>query len=216
MNNGSISICMGNKREPFFPNTTYHIWNHAIEPTNIFCNKENYRYFLERYAHYINPIADTFAYCLMPNHFHILLQIKGDVELRDFFFPEEKESLSDSTLSRQISMQFGKFFNAYVKAYNKSYERKGPLFWQELYRRSVETEEYFRNLVHYIHHNPVHHGFVDDFRDWEHSSYASFLSPKMSKLKRQEVLKWYGDIDEFVIFHQKEIEERVAIQFDDL
>ncbi len=60
----------------------YHIYNHANGFENIFNEERNYRFFLEKYQFYISPIADTLAYCLMPNHFHFLIKIKSEEELR--------------------------------------------------------------------------------------------------------------------------------------
>ncbi|MCK5209465.1 MAG: hypothetical protein KAQ79_15630, partial [Cyclobacteriaceae bacterium] len=60
---------------PFLTSTTYHIYNHANGDDNIFREQDNYRFFLEKYVKYINPVADTFAYCLMRNHFHLMVRI---------------------------------------------------------------------------------------------------------------------------------------------
>ncbi len=61
---------------PLQPNTTYHIFNHANGFENVFREPENYRFFLEKYLKYIFPVAETYAYCLMPNHFHLVLRIR--------------------------------------------------------------------------------------------------------------------------------------------
>ena len=67
---------MPNYHPPFLTSTTYHIYNHANGDDNIFREQDNYRFFLEKYVKYINPVADTFAYCLMRNHFHLMVRIK--------------------------------------------------------------------------------------------------------------------------------------------
>lgn len=66
---------------PLRPNQCFHIYNHANGFENIFVKEENYEYFLKLYIKYINAIADTFAYCLMPNHFHVLIRFKSGKEL---------------------------------------------------------------------------------------------------------------------------------------
>ncbi len=63
---------------PLKPNEMYHIYNHANGNDNLFRNEENYAYFLKRYAYFIHPIAKTYAYCLMPNHFHLLVKIRSE------------------------------------------------------------------------------------------------------------------------------------------
>ena len=58
------------------PESVYHIYNRAHGAEYLFLNDGNYRFFLQGYRQYISPIADTFCYCLMPNHFHLMLRIK--------------------------------------------------------------------------------------------------------------------------------------------
>ena len=58
------------------PDSFYHIYNRANGNEKLFASKENYRFFLKRYKDLITPIADSFAYCLLPNHFHFLVRIK--------------------------------------------------------------------------------------------------------------------------------------------
>ena len=63
----------------------YHIYNHANGRDNLFISVENYEYFLRQWTKYINPIANTLAYCLMPNHFHCLVLIKDQEEIEASF-----------------------------------------------------------------------------------------------------------------------------------
>ena len=67
---------------PLEPDKYYHIYNHAVSKDNLFVKEANYHFFLKKYAQYILPVADTFAYCLMPNHFHFAVRIKdrSDIE----------------------------------------------------------------------------------------------------------------------------------------
>lgn len=58
------------------PDTTYHIFNHANGFENVFSENDNFHFFLEKYQLYITPIAETYAYCLMPNHFHLVVRIR--------------------------------------------------------------------------------------------------------------------------------------------
>lgn len=76
---------MANKREPFTPSSLYHVYNHGNGDENIFRSEGNYEYFLMKFNQYISPIADTFAYCLMPNHFHFALCIKEESKLTEHF-----------------------------------------------------------------------------------------------------------------------------------
>lgn len=110
---------------PLQPNMVYHIYNHANRNENLFRSKENYRYFLAKYAEYIYPIADTYAYCLMPNHFHLMVCIRSEKELLAYFRTknvntplQEFETLEEVKL---VAQQFSHLFNGYTQAYNKMY-----------------------------------------------------------------------------------------------
>ena len=63
----------------------YHIYNYANGNENLFREQKNYEYFLEKYKQHINPIAETIAWCLMPNHFHLLVKIKTEEEIVSTF-----------------------------------------------------------------------------------------------------------------------------------
>lgn len=62
----------------------YHIWTHANDDENLFLNKENYRYFLQKYKKHIHPVAETFAYCLMPNHLHLMIRVRDAETLVEY------------------------------------------------------------------------------------------------------------------------------------
>jgi REP element-mobilizing transposase RayT len=61
---------------PLIPNNSYPVFNHANGFENVFREDENYRYFLEKYKVYITPVVETYAYCLLPNHFHLVVRIR--------------------------------------------------------------------------------------------------------------------------------------------
>ena len=108
------------------PCICYHIYNHANGEDNLFRERENYRFFLQQYEKHITPVADTLAYCLMPNHFHLLVRIK-DAEALLQTFPKF-ETLEKLAASNIISKQFANLFSSYTQAFNKKYDRKGSLF----------------------------------------------------------------------------------------
>lgn len=57
------------------------------------------------------------------------------------------------------------------------------------------------NLIYYIHANPQIHGLIDDFRNWPYSSYGKFLEARKSHLKKEEVLNWFGSMEEYKTYH---------------
>jgi hypothetical protein len=110
----------------------------------------------------------------------------------------------DKEISEIISRQFSHLFNCYAQAFNKENNRKGSLFYNRFKRKLVDDDKYLRKLIHYIHFNPVRHGFVDKVNDWEYSSYQTLISTKETILKRNKVLELFGDIKNFKYCHTSE------------
>ena len=162
----------------------YHIYNRGINRENIFIEERNYAYFLTLYAKYIYPIADTFAYALLKNHFHVLLRLKT------------KEEIALTSL-KTPSQYFSNLFNAYAKTINRTYDRTGSLFQRPFKRIEVVTDNHFARLLVYIHRNPQKHGFVDDFRDWPFTSYHNLRSQKPTTLLRDESVGWFDNLVDF-------------------
>lgn len=206
------------------PDKYYHIYNHANGKENLFVNEGNYHFFMERYAKYINPIADTFAYCLMPNHFHFAIRIKSEEQLSqlsensNLFELSESLELSKSSkrldYSKVLSKQFSNLFSSYTQAFNKQQNRMGSLFIPNFSRKLIDSDTYFKQLIYYIHFNPVHHGFVNDLRDCKHSSFETLFSEKATNLKREELIEWFDDKDNFWTFHQKKIDTKMIVDFE--
>ncbi|MFN6945072.1 MAG: hypothetical protein ACK4ND_08990 [Cytophagaceae bacterium] len=101
-----------------------------------------------------------------------------------------------------ISKKFSNLFNCYTQAFNKVNNRTGGLFETPFRRIEVSTDEYFTQLIYYIHSNPQKHGVVKDFREYPYSSYAAHLSNKSTKLKRHDVIRWFGDKEEYKRCHE--------------
>jgi len=64
---------------PLQPGSIYHIYNRGVNRETIFHEKRNYEYFINLYARHIQPMADTFAFCLLPNHFHLLIEVRQNL-----------------------------------------------------------------------------------------------------------------------------------------
>ena len=186
---------------PLLYDTYYHIYNHGVNRENIFIEERNYEYFLKLYEKHIVPVAETFAYCLLRNHFHVLVKTKSEEEILEF----QKQTLKDSEtfrVSDYPSKKFSDFFNAYAKSINKAYNRTGSLFQHPFGRVPVTSDRQFWNVISYIHQNPQKHKFVDDFRDWKYSSYGILMSEKLTYLQRDEVMRWFGTKEEYLSLHR--------------
>lgn len=109
----------------------------------------------------------------MPNHFHLLVKIKFEDEIASTF-PKFGTLEKLEAKSNFISKQFANFFSSYTQSFNKVYGRRGSLFLKNFKRKEISDENYLRNLILYIHLNPVKHGFTNDILDWKWVSYQSF------------------------------------------
>ncbi len=177
---------------PLEPGCYYHIYNRGNNREIIFREGSNYAYFLKLWKKHIAPIADTYVYCLLGNHFHALIKVKESI------LAEKK---SEKSRMNEAEQHFANFFNAYAKGFNKSYGRSGKLFEERFKKKKVTSEKYFTQLIYYIHANPQRHGLLHDYRDYLHSSYHSILSERSTVLMRQAVLDWFGGREQFEAFH---------------
>ena len=183
---------MGNLRIPFEENSFYHIYNHGNGIENIFITDNNYNFFLKKYVKYIVPIAETYTYCLLPNHFHFLVRIKDAIDLK----------MGNEDVDHVVTQAFSNLFNSYTKSFNSYHNRMGSLFLDNFKRNKVEEIDYLTKLIHYIHHNPVKHKLTGSPDGWKYSSYQACLSDRPSYVERDKVLRWFGGLDEFIKFHQ--------------
>lgn len=176
----------------------YHIYNRGNNGIDVFFDSESYYHFLRLFDRYISPIAETYAWCLLKNHFHILVYIKLDNEI-------DYSKLEYSTVEKpkvlEPSKQFGHLFNAYTQAINKKFNRTGALFEKPFERKQIMSEKYLQNVIYYIHNNPVQHGFVKKMSLYPWSSFETIISEKQTKLKRKEVIELYGTKEDFLDYH---------------
>jgi REP element-mobilizing transposase RayT len=203
---------METRKTPLQPGKYFHIYNRGINGQNIFLEEKNYSYFLEKYSQYVSPYTDTFAYCLLRNHFHLLIRAKEEEEIRRILNGKKV----NKSVSWHLSNVFASLFKSYAQAINKRYNRTGGLFEEPFHRIEVSDDSYFTRLVWYIHHNPQKHGFVSDYRDYAHSRFHSHLQEKKTTLNRKEVLDWFGGKDRYLNFHeiQHNMDAKFVIEFD--
>jgi hypothetical protein len=86
------------------------------------------------------------------------------------------------------------------------YKRTGTLFERTFHRIPIDSDRYFRQLVVYIHSNPLHHRFTNDFKDYPWSSYGTILSVKPTKLSRDKVIGWFDDKANFIEVHNSKVD----------
>lgn len=172
------------KYEPLQDNKFYHIYNRGNNGENIFIEDRNYAFFLSLIQNYILPISEVHAYCLLKNHIHLLIKTLNF----------ENKILYKS---------FSNLFNAYAKAINKAYDRNGSLFQDRFSRIQIKNDEHLKQLILYIHLNPLHHGCTTNFENYKYSSFNAMMSKAKTLLKRDDLLELFDDKSNFRYMHYK-------------
>jgi len=200
--------------------TFFHIYNRGNNGENIFIQERNYAYFMELWWKHISPIAETWAYSLLRNHFHAAVYIRGresdltgstgnsvsQSQHEDIDHPSTDSTGNLSGFNSKIkppSQYFSNFFNAYARGVNIAIQRTGALFERPFQRIPVGNESYLMRLIVYIHQNPEKHQFVEDFRDWNYSSYHELTGDVPTHLQRDRVMQLFGSRADFIRIHQE-------------
>lgn len=172
---------------------------------------------MELWWKHISPIAETWAFCLLRNHFHASVYIKEQLDLTGLTIDStdpnprvdrgEPSSDSRGDLSglkpKDPSKYFSNLFNAYTRSVNVATQRTGALFERPFKRIPVDNESYLMRLIVYIHQNPQKHTFVTDFRDWDYSSYHQIIGNAPTRLQKDKVLQLFGSRADFIHIHQE-------------
>jgi putative transposase len=174
----------------------YHIFNRGVNKGQIFFNHDNYMYCIRLMQKYQEKYGTaTIAYCLMPNHYHLLLRQEGE-----------------EPISRFVNV----LFNAYVQAVNRQQQRIGVLFESRFRHVWVDHEEYLLHLCRYIHLNPVISQLAARPEDWPYSNYLEWIGERDGLLKDEAfILERFRNTDEYRYFVndlQNEIDVRGRLQ----
>ena len=121
---------------------------------------------------HILPYANILSYCLMPNHFHLILTVKP--EGAAFFENKRLEELQ--ILSRAI----GTILSSYTQALNKQQGRRGSLFAHKTKAKILNDakDDYALNCFMYVHQNPLLAQLVKEIEDWEFSSFPDYIGKR--------------------------------------
>lgn len=184
----------------FAPGEYYHIFNRGNAKMNIFRDADDHTFFLFRLKEYLFPEwnlrrapsaryersvfpEESFslvAYCLMPNHFHLLIGQNTDISI--------------STLMLRLSGSYGKFFN-------KKYDRVGSIFQDQFKAVHVESNPQLLHLSSYIHLNPITAGLETSLDTYPYSSYLEYAGLRKGTLcKREIILDQFKDSAEYAAF----------------
>jgi len=141
-----------------YPGAYYHVMNRGLSRRNIFLEAKDYERFLELLGETSRQWqVEIFSYCLLDNHYHILLQTPG------------------AGLSRAMRHLDG----IYTQRFNRAHHRDGPLFRGRYKAILIDADEYFLSVVRYIHQNPVRAGIVTDMDRYRWCSQGDYLHKEM-------------------------------------
>ena len=168
----------------------YHVYNRGNNQQPVFFKPENYIFFLEKVRRYIRPKCNLLAYCLMPNHFHFLLQATPDSVIIQQTRHIRQTELSDG---------FRQLLSTYTQAINKQENRTGSLFSQNTKAKLVSCDEtkmdYSLLCLNYIHQNPVQAGLVTVAEDWQYSSFPDYAKRRNGTLCSRNIAYQLIDAD---------------------
>lgn len=123
---------------------------------------------------------EIYAYCFMNNHVHIVLKEK---------------SLGD------ISLIMKRILTKYARWYNIKYGRSGALIANRYKSVPVEIDEYFLQLIRYVHQNPIKAGIAEKVEDYPYSSFIEYINE--SDLTNTDFLLQMISLKEFVDYHEE-------------
>lgn len=187
----------------------YHILNQGNDRKLIFFKSENYLFFLNKIKTHIAPYADILAWCLMPNHFHLMVRVSTIHQMTSSHQMNTKPQMNSFTQSIAIRLR------SYTRAINIQENRSGSLFkphtkaecltridglTPSFYNTEFGTKinipnpekEYPQICFNYIHNNPVKAGLVKQPEDWEFSSYRDYCGLRNGKLVNKSRAKEFG------------------------
>ena len=186
----------------------YHIYNQGNNRRKIFLNHDNYVFFLKKIKTYIHPYADIFAWCLMPNHFHLMVLV-NEVEIVISNNPGSKKRSFNNSIAIML--------RSYTHAYNNQHNFSGTLFRSKTKAECVNCSEgitpafltingitqinnknpkqqYPQVCFDYIHQNPMKAGLVKQEADWEYSSARDYAGMRDGKLVNKKLAKEYVEV----------------------
>lgn len=184
------------------PNHIYHIYNQGNNRQKIFFSRENYLFFLKKISEHILPFADILAWCLMPNHFHLMIYVRNNRE------DSTTEALNNiSATPKTLNDSIGVLLRSYTRAINKQENKTGSLFRKEtkaecisqgftqseaLTKGETPTKDYLQTCFEYIHQNPVKAGLVEHPEKWEFSSFTEYYGVRNIKLINMQRAAEFG------------------------
>jgi len=166
---------------------------------------------MQQFDHYLSYLLDPYSWSLLSNHFHFQVKMKSEeyAAERILRLPDNDQTISQKLFlagkkpfHELASKAFSQFFISYSLSYHNQIRVNGNLFYKNFKRVEIENDNQFRNTMTYIHTNPVKHGLIEDFTEYEWSSWHEFTKKKFSAINREEVYEIFGNKQAFLNAHQ--------------
>jgi putative transposase len=170
-----------------FDQGLYHIYNRGNNKQPLFFSEQDYNLFIELSIKNLTPRCHILAWCLMPNHFHFLLEINETSLERIIWGGNQMPAITNGFQLLQSN---------YAKIINNRENRSGSLFQQKTKSKLLETIDYAVTAFWYIHQNPVKSGLVNNIQDWEYSSYKEYSGLRSGKLCNVDLGKSILDLSD--------------------
>lgn len=159
------------KRLPFKENTYYHLYNRSLQHQTIFHEQRDYQRFVRYLQSYVEKYASDLtlvAYCVLPNHFHLVCH--------------------NHTLGHILSSFIGNTCAAYVRYYKAKYgTERGSVFFESRFKaKELNNEDYLNQCIFYVENNPLKHQLIDDINQWVwRSTTSSWWSSEIINFDRE-------------------------------
>jgi putative transposase len=160
------------------PERLYHVYNQGNNKEPLFKDSQDHLLFLNKIREHMVPVANIVAYCLMPNHFHFLI----DTNHKSI----EEIKIGSLILSR-LTNAFRLMQSEYAQDFNRKYTRTGSLFRQKTKYKELETGKHAFVCFHYIHQNPLKAGLVKRLENLKYSSFKEYAGIRNGKLPQKEL-----------------------------
>ncbi|MBX9781891.1 MAG: hypothetical protein K2X48_01225 [Chitinophagaceae bacterium] len=204
-------------KAPFHFHQHYHITFRSIDGIPLFKTINERSFFLEKWKRFTEMIFETWAYCLLSNHTHIIIQIKSQeqiIEALSQLMDDSKsiavkkflEQPSEDLFQRAVERQINSFMVSYANTYNNYSERKGGVFQQPFRRSLIADDAHLQQAVICTHANAQKHRLVKNFIDYPHHSYHSILNGNTTFVNVQAVLAFFGSRENFIQRHKDQID----------
>lgn len=210
----SLLYVMPYRTTPLVIDQIYHVFNRGVAKLPIFTNRRDYNRFLETIYYYqfqgpkpqfsqLNrfkdfnfeknkKIVEILCYCLMPNHYHLLIK-----------------QLQDNGISEFIN----KTSNSYTKYFNTKHNRIGPLLQGQFKAVRIEYDEQLMHVSRYIHLNPIASFIVKDLKEYHWSSYLAYIGLRIDKICTNEfILAMFKTMQKYEQFVLNQVEYAQSIE----